>query len=165
MGPGLPHFFGICEAGASADGQPEGISLQARYSTMFSPPDLVAAPPVEKVATSRSCAGPVSGGGVGAKGDAAATKPNDGAREPADTRERQQLQTHLPGQVLQPLIRASSDADVLERAQQAGGLQEPDDDHDDDDNIDDPLDLAVHRDVVVDQPEQDADNHQRDDEP
>ena len=55
------------------------------------------------------------------------------------------------------------DVDRTQRAEQAQCLEQPQYDDDDDDDIEDVFDLAVHRDVVVDQPQQHADHDQHHD--
>ena len=58
-------------------------------------------------------------------------------------------------------LRNTDVAAVIENPE---GIQQPDDNTDYDNDIEDLFDLAIHRDVIVDQPEQDADHDQGDDE-
>jgi hypothetical protein len=56
------------------------------------------------------------------------------------------------------------DTDVTAVIQDAEGIQQPYNDADHDHNVEDFFDLTVHRDVIVDQPEQHADDNQGEDE-
>lgn len=55
------------------------------------------------------------------------------------------------------------DADVASVIDDAKGRQQPHDHADDHDDVENLFDLRIHRDVGVDQPEQHADDDQRDD--
>src|SRR5262245_20711418 len=59
------------------------------------------------------------------------------------------------------VARELSDVNVSGRAQDPEGLQQPDDYHDPDDDVEYLLNLAVHGDVVVDQPKQHSDDDQK----
>ncbi|MCP9885878.1 hypothetical protein KBY97_12215 [Synechococcus sp. ATX 2A4] len=58
---------------------------------------------------------------------------------------------------IQPL---TPDADAPQVVRQAQQIKQPDDNSDDNNNIEDILDFAIHRDVVVDKPQQHSNNNQ-----
>ena len=48
---------------------------------------------------------------------------------------------------------------VLQRPQNPEGFEQPKDDHNDHDAIQNTFDFAIHRDIIVDEPKQNADNN------
>jgi hypothetical protein len=55
------------------------------------------------------------------------------------------------------------DLDVAQRPQEAEGLDQPQDYNDHDSDVEDRLDLLIHGDVTVNQPQDQTDDHKRDD--
>jgi hypothetical protein len=56
------------------------------------------------------------------------------------------------------------DADIAGMIDDAEGIQQPHNDADHDDDVENLFNLSIHRDIVVDQPEQHTDDDQSDDE-
>jgi len=55
-----------------------------------------------------------------------------------------------------------SHADAAERVHQSEQVEQPHHNCNDNHNVEDALDLAIHRDVVIDEPQQDSNNNESD---